>query len=179
MKLIFVRHGQTDWNKEKKLMGRTDIPLNDEGRAQAAEMVLSLDGNFDALYSSPLKRAYETAQVVANRFQKDIIVDERLAERSFGSLAGKSWAEIEAETHEDMKTITKAEQYDFRAWGGESADDVKARLLAFLEDLKKESYTTVVIVCHSGIISMMRHLFPNNETTHISNASVNTFELAA
>lgn len=179
MKLIFVRHGQTDWNKVKKLMGRTDIDLNEEGRAQAAAVVQALGTGFDALYSSPLKRAYQTAQAIAEHAEKPIIVDERLSERDFGSLQGKSWVEIQAETGIDMKAITKMEEYDFRPYGGESAGDVKERLLSFLDDLKTKPYARVCIVCHSGIISMMRHLYPNDVTDHISNTSINEFELAA
>jgi len=177
MKLIFVRHGQTDWNKIKKLMGRTDIELNEEGRAQAAEVVKALDTDFDALYSSPLKRAYQTAQAISEHFKKPILLEEKLAERDFGLLQGKSWMEIQEETGIDMHTLTKEEKYNFRPYGGESAEDVKGRLLAFLDELKTKPYTKVVIVCHSGIISMMRHLFPNDVTDHISNTSINEFDL--
>jgi len=157
-------------------MGRTDIELNDEGRAQAAEVVKMLSADFDALYSSPLKRAYQTAEAISEHFHKPIIVKEELTERDFGTLSGKSWAEIEDQTKIDMKTITKAEQYDFRPYGGESAEQVKARLLRFLDELKTKPYSKVVTVCHSGIISMMRHVYPNNETAHITNTSINEFE---
>lgn len=158
-------------------MGQMDIPLNEEGRAQALAMAEALEGDFDALYSSPLKRAYQTAEAISERFKKPIIVRDSLIERSFGSLSGKTWAEIETATHRDMKAVTKEEQYDYQPWGGESAEGVKARIHAFLDELKGEKHAKVVIVSHSGIISMMRHLYPNKETAHISNASVNEFEV--
>ena len=146
MKLIFIRHGQTDWNKEKKLMGQTDIPLNEEGLAQARAVAETLAGDFDALYSSPLKRAYQTAEIISERLKKPIIVREELKERGFGSLAGQSWDEIAVATKEDLKAVTKEERYDFRPWGGESAEDVTARLTAFLDDLKTHDYKKVLIV---------------------------------
>jgi broad specificity phosphatase PhoE len=177
MKLIFVRHGQTDWNKEKKLMGRTDIELNEEGRAQCQELVQKLESDFYVIFSSPLKRAYETAQVIAEHFGKEVIIKNELTERDFGTLSGKTWIQIQEETGVDMRAITKEERYDFRPYGGESAEDVKARLLKFLEEVKTQPYSKVVIACHSGVISMMRHLFPNNEISPITNTSVHEFEL--
>src|ERR1700674_1532183 len=148
MKLIFVRHGQTDWNKENKLMGRTDIELNSEGQAQCEVLVQKLDPNFEVIFSSPLKRAYGTAEAIAEHFDKPIIIKEELTERDFGSLSGKTWSEIQQETGVDMKALTKEERYDFRPYGGESAQQVKERVLKFLEDLKIQPYSTVVVASH-------------------------------
>ncbi|MFZ2887041.1 MAG: histidine phosphatase family protein, partial [Minisyncoccia bacterium] len=114
---------------------------------------------------------------IADHFHKQIIPNVDLMERDFGSLQGNSWKEIEKITGMDTETLTKEEVYDYRPYGGESADDVKARILHFLASMKEKPYTRVVVVCHSGIISMMRHLFPNNAMSHISNASINEFEI--
>ena len=159
-------------------MGRTDIALNEEGRAQCQELLQKLDPDFEIIFSSPLKRARETAQVLAEHFGKKVITADELAERDFGSLSGKTWDEIHEATGIDMKTITKAEKYDFRPYGGESAEQVKERIVKFLEDLKTQPYSNVVVACHGGVISMMHHLFPKDEISSITNTSIHVFELS-
>lgn len=89
MRIYLVRHGQTDWNLEKRMQGREDVPLNATGRAQAEKLRDKIRGlEFDVVYASPLKRAAETAEIaVGDRYE--IIYDERLVERSFGEFEGK------------------------------------------------------------------------------------------
>ena len=85
--IYFVRHGQTDWNKELKIQGQQDVELNEEGMAEAKKLSEKLSGvRFDVAFSSPLKRALKTAEAV---YDGKIISDGRLAERGFGSLEGK------------------------------------------------------------------------------------------
>ena len=88
--LALVRHGQTDWNAQRRLQGSTDIPLNDVGRGQARDAVAVLSGyEWDAIVSSPLSRAAETANLIAAGL--GLGVDRRvpdLAERSFGPAEG-------------------------------------------------------------------------------------------
>lgn len=177
MKLIFVRHGQTDWNREKKLMGRADIELNEEGRAQCQLLLEKLEPDFDVILSSPLKRALQTAEVIAERFGKEIIIEHALIERNFGSLAGKTWEQVEEQTGINMKALTEKEQYDFRPYGGESAQDVKARLVEFISELRTRPYSKVVIACHSGIMSMIHHITYNDEAGEPDNATVREFEI--
>ena len=88
-RLYLVRHGQTDWNLAGKLQGQTDIPLNETGRQQAKQ-AKKLLGNlsFDAVYSSPLSRAVETAQLISGHSTLQIITDERIKEIAFGQWEG-------------------------------------------------------------------------------------------
>lgn len=93
-KICLIRHGQTDWNKQKLIQGRIDNPLNDTGRENsklAAKKIQDLNIMWDEFLSSPLKRAFETAQIIKNElnFTKDIIVIPDLTEREFGVLEGK------------------------------------------------------------------------------------------
>lgn len=89
MKLYLIRHGETVWNKEKKLQGTTDIPLSDLGISQAKEKAKSLTSvAFDLIYSSPLKRAYETAKLIRQERPIPIIKEERIREISFGTYEG-------------------------------------------------------------------------------------------
>ena len=87
--LYIMRHGKTDWNEIHKLQGRTDIPLNEEGRKMAALAKAQCDEiEFDVCYCSPLIRARETAEFVLRDRKIPIIVDERLIEMSFGIYEG-------------------------------------------------------------------------------------------
>ena len=91
--IYFVRHGQTEWNKIGRMQGRIDIELNSEGKEQANIVKEKLKGvKFDKVFSSPLKRAKETAQIICNQ---EIIFDDRLKERFNGELEGKTKNEIE------------------------------------------------------------------------------------
>lgn len=102
MNIYLLRHGETDWNKDGRIQGHTDIPLNQKGRAQigqAAEVLAGLPFGIDSIYSSPLKRAYESAEIVADRLsydKKEIIVEPMLIERCFGEAEGLTAAEREA-----------------------------------------------------------------------------------
>lgn len=102
MNIYLLRHGETDWNKDGRIQGHTDIPLNQKGRiqvAQAAEVLAALPFDIDSIYSSPLKRAYESAEIAADRLSYDkkrIVVEPMLIERCFGEAEGLTTAEREA-----------------------------------------------------------------------------------
>ena len=88
--LYLIRHGQTDWNLRAALQGRTDIPLNETGRRQAMEARQRLAGvRFDGVYSSPLRRAMDTARLVSGWPEEKICADQRLTEIAFGPYEGK------------------------------------------------------------------------------------------
>lgn len=90
MNIYMLRHGETDWNHAGRLQGHTDIPLNQTGKeqiSQAAETMISLGIEIDLIYASPLARAYESAEIAAERLgygKKNIIIESLLIERSFG-----------------------------------------------------------------------------------------------
>ena len=93
-RFIIFRHGQTDWNADRRVMGRNDIPLNEIGKEQAERLALRLiKENVDVFYSSPLKRATETASVVASKHGKQPIVMNDLIEMSLGKFEGKTKTE--------------------------------------------------------------------------------------
>jgi broad specificity phosphatase PhoE len=87
----FIRHGQTDWNKERKAMGQTDIPLNQTGLEQAAFAAESLRTiEFDIIVSSPLSRALQTAEIIAEKKNKPILIFDEFKEGSWGVFEGKN-----------------------------------------------------------------------------------------
>ena len=130
MKLIFARHGETDWNIELKLQGHADRILNENGVRQAHALAEQLSGRtIHAVISSDLKRAAETARVVVAHHSLEVIEDARLRECSYGDFEGMTWKEIERSyklLKEDIYTRS-SEPYDFRPYGGESKEVVLAR----------------------------------------------------
>ena len=95
--ILLARHGETDWNREGRFQGHADPPLNETGRAQAAELAAELEGvELAAVYSSPLRRAVETAAVVAAEHGLEPVAVDALREVDVGSWQGLTRAEIEA-----------------------------------------------------------------------------------
>jgi len=90
-KFIVFRHGETDWNMERRCMGKTDIPLNNKGRLQAKKLAGRLTSeHINAFYSSPLSRALETTQVVAESHGGEIFILPELTEMNLGQFEGKT-----------------------------------------------------------------------------------------
>jgi broad specificity phosphatase PhoE len=95
---LCLRHGVTDWNRERRFQGRTDVPLNDEGIAQAHAAARRLQGiAFDAIISSPLRRAAKTAEIIAAASGKPVTIDADLIECDFGGFEGRPISEVMGE----------------------------------------------------------------------------------
>ncbi len=126
-----MRHGQTDWNKVHKLQGRSDIPLNSEGEKTArAAHDKYIDVHFDVCYSSPLKRALKTAQIVLENRDVPIMTDERLLEMSFGDYEGRSdFLSVDCPLN---VLFTHPENYSKSIGGAETIDSLFARTGEFL-----------------------------------------------
>lgn len=147
MELYFVRHGQTDWNAQGKIQGSTDIPLNDTGREQAMEAQKKLnDVLFNHAISSPLVRAYETAQIILNDRPLEIITDDRLKERDFGECEGMG---IEVFKNIDLWNFSD----NYQPVGGESTIATFDRMEAVLKYLKNtyDKDDIILITSHGGL----------------------------
>jgi probable phosphoglycerate mutase len=124
-RILLVRHGQTAWNIERRFLGRTDIPLDSVGEAQAARLVARLAGTrFATLWSSPLLRARQTARGLG-----DVRIDERLAEMDMGELEGLSGAEF-ASRYPALVVAWRDTPHDVALPGGETIAAVQARGVA-------------------------------------------------
>lgn len=149
MKIYVTRHGQTDWNRNELMQGRTDIPLNETGIQQAKEASKKLEGiEFDAVYASPLGRAITTASVLSGWNKEDIIIDERIIEFDFGKYEGVEYGKLG--TH--MSLYWLIPEIVPAPRGVETLKEAIARTTSFLEDLKQKDYEKVLVVCHGGII---------------------------
>ncbi|WOH18525.1 histidine phosphatase family protein [Paenarthrobacter sp. GOM3] len=160
-----IRHGQTDWNAERRLQGSTDIPLNDVGRGQARDAVAALsDQHWDVVVSSPLGRAAETAEIIAEGLGLTVsrLVPD-LIERSFGPAEG-----LQAGPELEALRIPGG----FR--GGESDDDAAARGLAALESLAVEfAGKRVLVVAHGTLIRLTLNRAIGRTLDSVQNAVLN------
>ena len=168
MTFAFIRHGQTDWNRDDKLQGSSDIPLNAEGRAQAHEAAgILADGGWEVVVSSPLLRARETAQIIAGDLGLELGPSyPSLVERDYGALEGTSSSE----------TMARWPDRDYP--GAESLDSVVSRGLAGLAKVADDFRDRdVVIVAHGTIIRYTLAALAGRPLDAIRNGSISTFRL--
>lgn len=133
MNLYIVRHGETDWNTEKRIQGQTDIELNENG-VRLAELTSEglKDVEFDYIFSSPLKRAYKTAEIIRGERTTEIVRDDRLKEMFFGEYEGTTKAERPADCC--ITTLFKDPGNYVAEGGAESLENLTERAAAFLEE---------------------------------------------
>lgn len=160
-KLILIRHGQTDMNKDGLYYGRLDVPINEAGREQAENTrknLAELKIDYDVIYSSPMKRAYETAEIV-NYKNFEIKTDSELREMDFGIFEGLSYKEILKKYPEEMEKL-KADWKTYSYVTGENPFMLQKRALKFLEKIDKNKNN--MVVTHWGIIcTLLSWLFSN------------------
>lgn len=156
--IYIIRHGRTDWNVRHKLQGRTDIPLNAEGRKMAENAAKKYAGiHFDVCYSSPLIRALETAEIILKGREVPIISDDRLKEMCFGIYEGTE--NIFQKPECPLNVFFKhPEKYTEPVEGAESMDELFERTENFLNEVAiplHESGKDVLIVGHGALNSCM------------------------
>lgn len=146
MRLVLVRHCETDWNAASRMQGQTDTILNETGRQQALDLCDQLEPlGISRIFTSDLKRSFQTGQIVSLRLGAPVRTDPRLRECAFGKLEGMTAREV----HERYAVpniyplklnfyTSEREPYDFSSFGGESKAQVMARHLEFLADVKKQ-----------------------------------------
>ena len=163
--LYIIRHGKTDWNALHKLQGRTDVPLNDEGRRMAEEAREAYrDVHFDICFCSPLSRARETAEILLRGRDVPVLTDDRLAEMGFGSYEGLENS-FQIPDCPINVLFRSPEKYDSPPGGAESLDELFERTGAFLreraEPLLKEGKDVLIVghgAMNSSIVCQVRQL---------------------
>jgi probable phosphoglycerate mutase len=157
MEIYIVRHGETLWNKNKRLQGSVDIELSDYGRQLARETGDALkDTPIDRIYSSPLKRAYETATLIRGDRDIDIITDDRLKELCFGCFEGQNFSELIKDETLTFRYFFKKPQLYVPADDAETLEHLIQRAGDFMQDVieplsKTENPERVMIVAHSAL----------------------------
>jgi probable phosphoglycerate mutase len=160
--LVFIRHGQTDWNVELRLQGQRDIPLNDVGRDQArrngrkaVQTIAGIEG-YDFV-ASPLERARETMEIARQAMGLDPAayrLDDRLKELTFGDWEGFTVEELR-QTQPDLIAAREEDKWGFLPPGGESYRMLSARAAGWLNALDRDT----VAVSHGGIGRVLIGLF--------------------
>lgn len=153
MKLFLIRHGQTDWNLNRRFQGQSDVPLNETGRQQANALAGRLSNqSFDAIYSSDLRRAAETAGMIC---ASKIHFGTGLREVNFGDWEGLTYDEIK-ERYPDSLATWERNVYSSSPPNGETLEDLEKRVQSFLNDLiQKHNDQTVLVVAHGGVLQVL------------------------
>ncbi|MBO9607051.1 MAG: histidine phosphatase family protein [Paenibacillaceae bacterium] len=161
----FIRHGNTDWNIEKRVQGQADVPLNETGRRQAQALAARLAGEtWDALISSDLSRARETAEIVGRTLGHQVRTDARLREQGYGQLEGLLEQEC-VDTWGTSWALTGPEV--------ESRDDVLARGMAAVEELAVEFPDSRILVVSHGdtLCGLFNYMLGRQELAALHNTS--------
>lgn len=156
MKNIYlIRHGLTDWNKEGRIQGFKESNLTTKGKKQAQAA-----GNFfkniplDIIYSSSLKRAYDTASIINKTKNIDIIKTDLLKEGNFGIWEGKTLEEVLSIDKDNyIKWISVPEKCNIK--NGETLDDIRIRTSKFLENIGEGKHENILIVAHSTVLKIL------------------------
>lgn len=151
MRIILVRHGQTEWNRAGKFQGHSDVPLNETGRQQVKVTAAYLAKEpIEAVYASDLSRAMDTGTAIAAFHGLNPIPDARLRELHMGKWEGL-----------DFNTVYNDFRQEYDAWygnpdgvtpGGEGVKDVEARVLDFIFEVSPKYQGTVAVATHGGVI---------------------------
>jgi len=178
-RIVAVRHGETAWNVENRIQGQLDVGLNARGRWQAEWLALALsDEGIDAIYSSDLSRAVDTARELGRVCNLPVDLDASLRERSFGVFEGLTWAEIEARFPMDSARW-RARDPDFAPKGGESLSVFYDRAVAGVGAIARRHVGgCVAVVAYGGVIdslhrAAMRTDLRTRRSWSLANATVN------
>ncbi len=153
MKLYTVRHGETQWNVENRICGRTDLPLTDKGVRQAEETAANLKGiHIDLVLASPSLRARQTADVICGALGLSYERDSRLMEQDYGIYEGGH------RFAEEYLACKRNFFYNFET--GESTAQLAHRVFGLVDELKeKYAGKSVLLVCHGGVCRMVHMYF--------------------
>ena len=182
MTLLFLRHGQTDWNARGLVQGRTDIPLNETGRAQARERAAELVPHqppVEIIYASPLLRAKETAEIIQQALGVPLRFDDRLMEMCFGKLEGVPRTQLAGgSVFGHWAALGEAE---FLRQGAETAYALYERAGDFLDEIGARHAGQCVLVVAHGCVGRMVHWYfhgrDETDTSKYGNAILRSYDV--
>ena len=171
MKIYAIRHGLTEMNKKGLINGHLDEDLAPEGIEQAKAIIPFVPDTIKRIYCSSLKRARHTAEIINEELKLPITYHDELREVDFGTLNGTPFLDSQREKH-------KIGNYDWREFGGESAEGVKERVLKILAKIKAENKSEeALIVTHGGVIRLLYLLTLGEHIDNIDNVSIHSFDM--
>ncbi len=178
--LLCIRHGETEWNAVRRIQGQTDIDLNARGLAQAAALAQALAGQtLDAVYSSDLRRARNTAEPLARPRGLSLCLEPALRERAFGSFEGRSFTELEVVHAQDCERWRRRDPDWGAPGGGESLFALRERVHgALLSIARRHRGQTVAVVTHGGALDCLYRIATGQDmlaprTWELRNAAIN------
>jgi len=153
--LYIVRHGETEWSKEKKIQGRVDVPLNEKGRQQAIEIKEKLQNEkIDLIISNSLKRTAETAKIISEDSNITLVFDDRIMEREFGEFTGEQKQELPLDAFWDYEENLKYKT-------AENIRDFFERIFLFLDSIKDECKDKNILLVVNGGVCAPIHCYFN------------------
>jgi broad specificity phosphatase PhoE len=161
--LLLVRHGETDWNRDGRYQGHADPPLNEVGREQARELARKLGAHeFDVVYTSDLRRASETAEIIVRGREVPLLPEPGLREIDVGSWSGLTRAEIE-------QRFPGADRHD-----GEAPEAMRERVVRTVTAIaEREAGKRVLIVSHGGALrALLHHALNDDSVPKVENCAV-------
>jgi alpha-ribazole phosphatase len=169
-RLMLVRHGETEQKSSERLWGRTDVKLSRLGLKQAERLRDRLARvKIDTIYSSSMKRALATAEIIASKHNQAVIPCVELREVDFGEIEGLSFAEIDQRFPELAAELRTERKPDFRYPGGESLGELGERVAKFLERLNQHTDgDSILVVAHFGVLRSIIYQLMGMELKHFS-----------
>lgn len=177
-RLIFIRPGETDWNRDLRWQGWVAVPLNEHGRLQSSRLANFIRNiGMSALYTSDLRRALETAGLLSDKLGFAPIPDPRLRERNIGSWQGLKPVEMQSWYADEYRQLM-ADPENYRVPGGESRHDVRLRMRTAFDDiLAQDKGETIGVISHTSAINiLLSDIVPGGVVARVpvSNSSVTT-----
>ncbi|MCD5001476.1 histidine phosphatase family protein [Enterococcus saccharolyticus] len=160
MKLYFVRHGHTEWNESNRIQGSQDVDLSEKGILQAKKLANKLQKKqltISKIYSSPQKRAIQTAKSISNKLAISTVVKEGLQEINLGLWEGLTWKEVQEDYASEFNVWFHNRRYQI-APEGESYQQLMVRVMSVLEEIIDQNQEDVLIVTHSAVIMCLQCL---------------------
>jgi len=179
MQLWLIRHGETDWNVQRRFQGSSEEPLNENGQKQAKSLAPRLQNmHFDAIYASDLIRVRQTAELALDSRSNQVQFDARLREVDFGNWEGLQWEEIRTRYPDDFaRWIADRNE---NPHGGDTLSDVVERVKNFLQDIRQQHNedATILLFAHGGSLAILISLLLGTNPLrwwqfHLQNCTLN------
>jgi 2,3-bisphosphoglycerate-dependent phosphoglycerate mutase len=178
IELVVVRHGETEWNRQKRAQGHKDIELNAAGIEQARRAAMILQNEkFDAVYTSDLKRANDTGKIIVKQLNAvpsgGFFKDKRIREKSFGNLEGMHFDDAAMKEALLQGNLGQAN-------GAESQEDFQKKVVSFLHDLNKKHSEgdKILIATHGGVVRTFFNKAGRKGFVEVKNGSISRFLLS-